>query len=79
MMTIRHTELVEMSTKAPFVKTVVADIDCDTLTDVPKVDGLNGYILHQGSTVDVIKEGYVLKLSGDNKWCNVAGEVIKEG
>lgn len=78
MITVRHTELINMDVKT-FIKTVIADIDCDTLADVPKVDGLNGYILHQGSTVDVIKEGYVLKLSGDNKWCNVAGEVIKEG
>lgn len=78
MVTIRHTELINMDVKT-FAKEVIADMDGDTLADVPKADGLDGYILHQGSTVDVIKEGYVLKLSGDNKWCNVAGEVIKEG
>ena len=76
-MTIRHTELVEMSAKAPFVKTVIADIDCDTIEDIPEVDGLNGYILHQGSVVDVITVGKLAKLGGDGKWYSPTGELIK--
>lgn len=76
MFTVRHTELIKMDVKT-FVKTVIADIDCDTLADVPKADGLDGYILHQGSTVDVIKEGKLAKLAGDGKWYSPTGELIK--
>lgn len=76
MITVRHTELISIDAKT-FVKTVIADIDCDTLADVPKVDGLDGYILHQGSVVDIITLGKLAKLGGDGKWYSPTGELIK--
>lgn len=77
MFTIRNIQVINMATKAPFIKTVIAEIDCDTLSDVPDVDGLNGYILHQGSVVDIIREGTLAKLAGDGKWYSPTGEPIK--
>lgn len=76
MITIRHATMIYLDTKT-FVKTVVADIDCDTVDDIPSVDGLSGYILHQGSVADIITEGKIAKLAGDGKWYGPSGELIK--
>lgn len=78
MITIRNTQVLYIETEAPYIKTVVAEIDCDTTSELPTPTSLNGYILHQGTVADIIKEGKLAKLGGDGKWYSPTGELIKE-
>ena len=57
---------------------VTAEIYVDTADELPEIDGINGRILHQGSTALIIKEGKLAVLSGDGKWYGVSGEIVKE-
>lgn len=76
MITIRYTEVINMDTKT-YVKKVIAEIDCDTVDELPAPDSLKGYILHQGSVADIITAGKLAKLAGDGKWYSPTGELIK--
>ena len=55
-----------------------AEIDVDTVDELPEVDSIGGRILHQGSTALIIKEGKLAVLSGDGKWYGVLSEIVKE-
>lgn len=46
----------------------VMQIDVDTRDELPEINGIDGRILHQGSTALIIKEGKLAVLGGDGKW-----------
>lgn len=57
------------------VSEVVAEIDVDTADELPKIDGISGILLHQGSIAYVIRSGEFYVLDGDGKWYNSEGGV----
>ncbi len=57
---------------------VRAEIDVDTRAELPKINGISGIRLHQGSTALVIKEGILAVLAGDGSWVDQTGSVLKE-
>lgn len=55
---------------------IIAEIDVDTVDELPEIDGISGRILHQGSTALIIKEGRLAILAGDGKWY-INGEAVE--
>lgn len=47
---------------------VIAEIYVDSADELPKVNGINGTVLHQGSVAFVIKENKLAVLAGDGNW-----------
>ncbi len=50
---------------------IVANIDVDTVNELPETDGIPGNILHQGSIAYVIKSGEFYVLASDGKWYSI--------
>jgi hypothetical protein len=53
---------------------VVAELNCDTSSDLPAVDGLSGRILAQGSIAWDIATGDFYGLNSSGTWVNQSGE-----
>lgn len=81
-MTIRNLEFIEFDGEISVVR---VQLDCDTIADLPKADGLplakdkTSRRIHQGSTALLIKEGNIVIFAGDNTWVDVDGNFVKEG
>lgn len=73
--TIRNEEYIKHSSGMAVVR---AEIDVDTANELPTATGISGKKLHQGSTALIIKEGRLVILTGDGKWVDCSGKVVKE-
>lgn len=74
-MTIRNEEHIKYENGMAVVR---AEIDVDTLEELPVPAETSGKKLCQGSTALVIGEGMLAILSGDGKWKNCGGKIVKE-
>lgn len=73
MLTIRSENFIKFT--EDFEKSVVrVDLDVDTVGELPKIDGISGKILYQGSLAYVIQSGELYVLSGDGKWYSSEGD-----
>ncbi|MDE7365084.1 MAG: hypothetical protein K2N27_09440 [Ruminococcus sp.] len=54
----------------------VMQVDVDTRSELPEIDGIPGKILHQGSTALIISEGKIAVLGGDGNWY-INGEAVE--
>lgn len=70
---IKHTDV----TGTDGVQEVIAEIAVDTIEELPAANGITGKRLHQGSLAFIIKEGKIVVLSGDGKWIDCSGNVVK--
>lgn len=55
---------------------VIAEIDADSVAELPAKDAFEGRILHQGSVAYIVKEGKAAVFSGDGRWY-INGEVAE--
>lgn len=76
MLSINKLEFISYAQNADEQSGVIAEIFVDTSDELPTVDGIDGYTLHQGSSALIISENRLAILSGDGKWYS-NGEVIK--
>ncbi len=53
---------------------ITAEIFVDDVSELPSVDGIDGYELAQGSVAYVIKSGEIYILGGDGKWYDTDGK-----
>ncbi|MCM1133794.1 MAG: hypothetical protein NC340_10030 [Ruminococcus flavefaciens] len=72
MMTIRKENFI-MFAEDMQTSVVRADIDVDTVSELPGVASISGRILHQGSVAYVIKSGEFYVLAGDGNWYSSEG------
>lgn len=54
---------------------ILADLLCDTASDLPSQSGLTGYILDQGCKADVIDENRTYKIDSSGNWHVSGGEM----
>lgn len=54
---------------------ILADLLCDTASDLPSQSGLTGYILEQGCKADVIGENKTYKIDSSGNWHISGGEM----
>lgn len=57
------------------VNIILADLLCDTASDLPSQSGLTGYILDQGCKADVIDENRTYKIDSSGNWHVSGGEM----
>ncbi len=76
MLSINKIEFIKYAQSANERSSIIAEIFADTSDELPAVDGVDGYTLHQGSSALVISENRLAILSGDGKWYS-NGEVVK--
>lgn len=74
-LTIRNEEHIKYSSGRTVVR---AEIDVDTAAELPAVTGISGKKLHQGSTALIITEGKLVILTGNGKWVDCSGNIVKE-
>lgn len=53
---------------------IIAEIYADEVSELPKIDGIDGCELAQGSVAYVIKTGGLYVLSSDGKWYDSDGK-----
>lgn len=74
MVSIRNERYIRGEEVEGIIKSVVvAELNCDTSSDLPAVDGLAGRILAQGSIAWDISTGDFYGLSSDGVWNNQGG------
>lgn len=73
-LTIRSEEHIKYENGVAVVR---GEFDVDTLDELPMPAEINGKRLCQGSTALVISDGLLAVLTGDGKWRNCSGKIIK--
>lgn len=58
---------------------IIAEIFVDTSDELPAVDDIEGYTLHQGSVAYVIRTGEFYVLDSGGKWCLKASGASADG
>ncbi len=74
MITIRNKHFTKFADNK-HTSVIRAEIDVDTVNELPETDGIPGNILHQGSIAYVIKSGEFYVLASDGKWYNSKAEI----
>ena len=75
-MTIRSENFIRYANSTD-ISEVTAEIITDTSAELPAADDIPGKKLHQGSIAFIVKEGKLVILSGDDKWIDCSGNVVR--
>ncbi|MCR4794269.1 MAG: hypothetical protein K5898_03685 [Ruminococcus sp.] len=73
MYTIRSKNFIKFKNPEKTISVIRAEIDCDSVSDLPAVDDISGCELAQGSIAWVINDARFYGLNSEGQWCVQTG------